>query len=153
VGDADIAKLLEDLEGAEAASNHTLTKARHSHSRDMIARLVRDRDDARDEVDAADEDAEEDAGELEALSLRVSNSEARALAAEAHVEALQNKIDGEKSCCCAYDTADAMCAFHSPRLVAAEAALATARDEIERLKSTTDEDRLAALSQPKEAQP
>lgn len=41
--------------------------------------------------------------------------------AEQHVEILQNKIDGEKSCACAYDYPDDICAVHSPKLAKAEA--------------------------------
>ena len=46
---------------------------------------------------------------------------------EAHVTALQAKIDPDKSCACSFDTPDDVCAVHSPKLAAAEAELARLR--------------------------
>lgn len=40
---------------------------------------------------------------------------------KANHEALQWKVDGEKSCCCAYDHAASLCGYHSPQVIAAEA--------------------------------
>ena len=46
-----------------------------------------------------------------------------------HIEALQAKIDAEKSCACSYDAPGDVCAAHSPALTAARA-------EVERLRAT-----------------
>jgi hypothetical protein len=39
---------------------------------------------------------------------------------ETHIEELQNKIDGEKTCACSYDNPGDVCSFHSPKLKAAD---------------------------------
>lgn len=49
-----------------------------------------------------------------------------------HIEALQSKIDIEKSCACSYDAPGDICAAHSPALTAARA-------EIERLRAVVME--------------
>lgn len=38
---------------------------------------------------------------------------------ETHIDELQNKIDGDKSCCCSYDNPGDVCSHHSPKLKAA----------------------------------
>lgn len=61
--------------------------------------------------------------------------------AQRHIELLQNKVDMEKSCACAYDTPDDVCLPHSPLLAAAQAKIEDltrerneARREVERLR-------------------
>jgi hypothetical protein len=58
---------------------------------------------------------------------RVTGELARA---NQHIEELQNKIDGDKDCCCSYDEPGVMCSVHSPKLLTAERALETAREAL-----------------------
>ena len=56
-----------------------------------------------------------------------------------HIEALQAKIDAEKSCACSYDAPGDVCAAHSPALTAARAEVERLRGERDALQSAARE--------------
>lgn len=80
------------------------------------------------QVGLTDEECEQVADII--TRLRQERDEARE-----HAELLADKINGPATCACAYDYPDDLCAHHSPKLAAAEAALTASNAEAERLRA------------------
>lgn len=66
---------------------------------------------------------------------------------ERNHEALQDKFDCDKTCGCAYDSADDLCGYHSPRVIAAEARALAAETEVVRLRNLAIDIARAAVPQ------
>lgn len=89
----EVADTMRDLAVGFSCSNHIETKDRFWKAHSLLDRLARENERLRAERDQW----------------------------ERNHEALQEKFDCNKSCGCAYDHADALCGYHSPQVIAAEA--------------------------------
>ena len=87
-------------------TSHAYIHHRPTDARKAILDLIRERDEARAEVERQAK----------------------------HIEELQAKIDAEMSCGCSYDAPGDVCSWHSPALAKAQAEVEWLEAEVERLK-------------------